>query len=160
VILEHVSGTWHGKLTVFLFVRHAGSTAGLAYAAQAVASLVVVVLVASCWRRRGAGPESSALFVLGLLAGALYVSDYDCVMVTLAAAWLWNRSSRAVQLALAAAVAMPLFAAVAANATHLALGMIVLWACFGTVAWQLLRAEKVPQASDGSPLRAGQVAAS
>lgn len=160
VILEHGSGTWHRMLSVFVFARHAGSSAGLAYSAQAVASLVAAALLVSCWWRRGAGRESSALLVLGLLAGALYVSDYDCVMVTLAAAWLWNRSSRAVQLALAAAVAMPLFAAVAANATHLALGMLVLWATFGLVAWQALKIEQAPQNPEGSPLPSPERAAS
>ncbi|MFL6733176.1 MAG: glycosyltransferase family 87 protein [Sphingomicrobium sp.] len=130
VILEHGSGTWHRMLSVFVFVRHAGSTAAIAYGAQAIASCIAAALVARIWRRHGPEPTSAAVLVLGLLASAIYVSDYDCVMVALAAAWHWPRASQSARFALAAAILLPLFAAVAANATHLALGMIVLWIAF------------------------------
>ena len=161
VILEHGSGTWHRMLSVFVFVRHAGSSAAMAYAGQAVASFIAAVLVVRCWWVRGSGPDSPGVLILGLLAGALYVSDYDCVMASLAAAWLWNRTSRAGRIALAAVVAMPLFAAVAANATHLALGMFVLWAAFGIVAWSALwPRSKTHDGTQGSPLRETQVLAS
>ena len=161
VILEHGSGTWHRMLSVFVFVRHAGSTAAVAYAVQAIASLAAAAMVARCWWVRRAGPEAYAVLTLGLLASALYVSDYDCVMASLAAAWLWNRSTQPVRIALAGVIAMPLFAAVAANATHLALGMFVLWAAFGMTAWAALqRGGTMLGDTQASPLRRDRVPAS
>jgi hypothetical protein len=133
----------------------------VAYGAQAVASLAAALIVARCWWVRRAGAEAYAVLILGLLASALYVSDYDCVMASLAAAWLWDRSSQSVRIALGAVVAMPLFAAVAANVTHLALGMFVLWGAFGMAAWSALqRGNDMLGDTQASPLRRDRVPAS
>ncbi|WP_114951526.1 glycosyltransferase family 87 protein [Sphingosinicella terrae] len=136
VILEAGSGTWHRMLSVFVLVRHAGAPLWIAYAAQAAASLAVAALVARLWHARPGEREAKAALVLGALAGSLYVSDYDCVMLTLAACWLWPQADERGRAAIAAAMVVPLLAAPLALSTGLALGAFALWA---PLVWLALR---------------------
>ena len=127
VILESGSGTWHRMLSVFVAVRHAGAPVLAAYAAQAVASAVVALLIVRQWRRDGPTDRSKAVLILGMLAGALYVSDYDLVMATLAAAWLWPKADGRGRLFLGLLIVLPILAASMATLTGLALGALFLW---------------------------------
>ncbi|CAM5379716.1 glycosyltransferase family 87 protein [Sphingobium scionense] len=127
VILEHGDGTWHRMLSIFVLVRHGGAPTPLAYAAQAIASLTVALLVLRVWYREGPTTRAKALLVLGVLAGSLYVSDYDCVMALLAALWLWPRATAEVRARMALLLAMPLFAAPLALMSGVALGALALW---------------------------------
>jgi hypothetical protein len=127
VILEGGSGTWHRMLSVFVAVRHAGASVGAAYVAQALASAVVAVLVVRTWWREGANERAKAVLVMGMLAGSLYVSDYDCVMVTLAACWLWPSADRCGRLFLGIGILAPLVTAAVATASGYALCAVALW---------------------------------
>jgi hypothetical protein len=127
VILEHGDGTWHRMLSIFVLVRHGGAPIPLAYAAQAIASLTVALLVLRVWHREGPTARAKALLVLGALGGSLYVSDYDCVMVLLAALWLWPQATAQLRGRMALLLAMPLFAAPLALMSGVALGALALW---------------------------------
>ena len=124
VILEDGAGVWHRMISVFVLVRHLGASVTIAYAAQAGASLVVAALVARAWYR--GTPGRTALLVTGVLAGSLYVSDYDCVMLAFPAAWLWRE--RALRGVAAIAALLPLTAAMLAMAAGTAMGAVLLWA--------------------------------
>ncbi len=127
VILEHGSGTWHRMMSLFVLVRHAGAPIGLAYGVQLAASAVVALLVAVTWHKGRGDDRSAALLVLGMLAGSLYVSDYDCVMLVLAACWLWPSATDWGRAWLALAIVAPLVTASLASASGLALGAVLLW---------------------------------
>lgn len=127
VILEDGSGTWHRMLSVFVFVRHAGAPVASAYIVQAVASAVVAALVAMAWHKGRGNEWSSAVLVLGMLAGSLYVSDYDCVMLVLAACWLWPIVDNRGRTTIALAMLAPLVTASLASESGLALCAILLW---------------------------------
>jgi hypothetical protein len=142
VILENGSGTWHRMISIFVLVRHAPAPVGLAYAAQAVASLICAAVVARTWYHGPVTDRSRAVLVLGVLAGSLYVSDYDCVMITLACAWLWSAVSGRGQLVLAAAFLAPLATAPLALAAHLALCAIPVWLAFLWAAGGAVRTQR------------------
>ncbi|SOB86651.1 Protein of unknown function [Sphingomonas guangdongensis] len=124
VILEDGTGVWHRMVSVFVLVRHGGGSVASAYAAQALVSIAVAALVALAWHRRVAAKE--CVLTLGLIAGSLYVSDYDCVLLAFSAAWLWSRG--AVQRGwVVLLAAIPLVAAPVALASGTALGAMLLW---------------------------------
>jgi len=127
VILEQGSGTWHRMLSLFVLVRHAGAPIGVAYGVQLVASVVVTLVVAKAWHKGRGDERSAAMLVLGMLAGSLYVSDYDCVMLVLAACWLWPGATAWGRGWLALAIVAPLLTASLATASGLALCAILLW---------------------------------
>ncbi|MCP1469955.1 hypothetical protein J3E64_001642 [Sphingobium sp. OAS761] len=127
VILEQGSGTWHRMLSVFVLVRHLGAPVAWAYAAQALASGAVAIMVARLWRSEGPTPRACAALATGVLAGSLYVSDYDCVMAGLAALWLWPAAGPDLRGRIALATLTPLVAAPAALASGIALGAGMLW---------------------------------
>lgn len=127
VILEDGVGTWHRMLSVFVAVRHLGAPVAVAYTAQAAASGAVALMVAQVWRREGASDQAKGVLVMGVLAGSLYVSDYDLVMAGLAALWLWRQAGRRLRLAIAAAILTPLLAAPVAMESGIALGALLLW---------------------------------
>lgn len=127
VILEDGAGTWHRMLSVFVAVRHLGGPLAVAYVAQAVASGAVALTVALVWRREGASDRAKAVLAMGVLAGSLYVSDYDLVMAGLAAVWLWTQAGAWLRLAIAAVIVTPLVTAPLAMASGVALGALLLW---------------------------------
>lgn len=127
VILEDGYGTWHRMLSVFVAVRHGGGSVATAYVAQAIASLLVALVVARRWWRHGASERSSAVLILGMLAGSLYVSDYDGVMAVFAVCWLWRDASQWGRAALAGLIVLPLVAASLAVASQFAIGALLLW---------------------------------
>lgn len=127
VILEHGDGTWHRMISIFVLVRHLGAPVMLAYGAQLAASAIVALLVVQQWRVAEPGPRANAMLIMGILAGSLYVSDYDGVMIGLAALWLWPESDGAMRRWTGLAILMPLFAAPLALASGIAIGALALW---------------------------------
>lgn len=127
VILEDGSGTWHRMVSLFILVRHLGAPLAFAYAVQLAASLGALFVVIRCWRREGPSSRAMALLVVATLVASPYVSDYDCVMLTLAAAWLWASADAEGRGRIALALVMPLFAASLASLTGIALGALALW---------------------------------
>ena len=130
VILEHGSGTWHRMISAFVLVRHLGLPVSIAYAAQAVVSMIVAWLVLVPWRAEGASPNSFAMLLLGVLLGSVYVSDYDCVLLGLVVAWSWPTLRTQGLWRAALAVLTPLFAAPLAVASGIAAGAFMLWPIF------------------------------
>lgn len=126
-ILEQGDGTWHRMISIFILVRHLGASVAAAYAAQLVASALVALLVVRIWRAEGASPRAMAMLVMGVLTGSLYVSDYDCVMAGLAALWLWREGDGALHARIGLAILTPLFVALAALGTGVAVGALTLW---------------------------------
>lgn len=127
VILEDGYGTWHRMLSVFVAVRHGGGSVAVAYGAQVMAGLVVAFIVSRRWRYHGANEKSAAILILAMLAGSLYVSDYDGVMAIFAVCWLWRSAAPWGRASLAGLVLLPLVAASLAVASQFAIGAILLW---------------------------------
>lgn len=128
VILEDGYGTWYRMISTFVLLRHLPAPLPIAYAGQALASLAVAVLVVRVWARRSlANGLRGPVLLVGLLTGSLYVSDYDCVLLALAAAWSWPTATPAGRMAIALATATPILTAGLAHATHVAVGALLLW---------------------------------
>jgi hypothetical protein len=125
VILEDGSGVWHRMISVFVLVRHSGGSVSLAYVVQIAASMIAATFVATAWYRGNAA--RAPLLIVGLLTGAVYVSDYDCVMLAFPAAWAWSRANQRQRIAIGMAALVPMVAAPVASATHFAFGAVILW---------------------------------
>lgn len=133
-ILEDGSGTWHRMISVFVLVRHLGAPLWVAYGAQAIVSSAVAWLVLTAWAR-GSALRSHFLMV-GMLAGSIYVSDYDCVMLAFPALALWQHASPAQRWPIVLAGMLPLVAAVLAVSTNVAIGAVMLWPLLAML-WQM-----------------------
>jgi hypothetical protein len=125
VILENGAFVWMRMISLFVLVRHMGAPLPIAYGAQAVASAIALLLVVVSWRR--AAVDRLPLLMIAMLASAIYVSDYDCVLLAYPAAMLWPAAKPGVRVLLGVAALMPLFAAGLALITGIALGALVLW---------------------------------
>lgn len=125
VILEDGTGTWHRMISVFVLVRHLGAPLAVAYAAQAVISIGVAWIVLSAWRRNSS--LRAHYLMMGMLAGSIYVSDYDCVMLAFPALAVWHLAPPSRRWPVVLAALLPLVAAVLAVSTHVAVGAIMLW---------------------------------
>jgi hypothetical protein len=127
VILEDGFGTWHRMLSVFVVVRHGGGTVAVAYVMQGLASLIIAAFLVRQWWRCGPSEQSFAILIMGMLAGSLYVSDYDCVMAIFPVCWRWRNAGPVERIALAGLIVLPLVAASLALATQFAVGAALLW---------------------------------
>lgn len=124
----------------FAAVRVLGGGVALAYAVQAVASLVALaVVVAFCWRRVGGVAETALVAAAAALASP-YVFDYDLTLLALPMGWVLLRAEadgaflpweRAV---LAAAFLLALLARPLAMKAGLPVGPLVIAALLAVVA--------------------------
>lgn len=127
VILEDGAGVWHRFVSVFVMARRLGAPVGLAYAAQTLTGIAVLIAVAMVWRRKEtpAGVKNANLLLATCLATP-YLQDYDLVFGTLAVVWLWQApvaaSPRALQVSCCLLLVLPLAAAALAHVTGLVLG--------------------------------------
>ena len=125
VILEDGTGTWHRMISIFVLVRHLGAPLWASYGAQAIVSLAVAGATLTAWHRGSAA--RGHYLIAAMIAGSIYVSDYDCVMIAFPAIYLWSRSNETQRLAVVVAALVPLIASVLAVATHWAAGALLLW---------------------------------
>ena len=88
VVLEQGAMGWEKMQTTFAALRMFGAGIETAYAAQALVSLGVAVVVVWIWRRPVAMPLKSAALVTGSLLATPYVFDYDFTLLALPIAWL------------------------------------------------------------------------
>jgi glycosyl transferase family 87 len=77
-------------VTPFGAARVLGGAPVLAYAVQALATLVAAVLVALVWRRRLSLPVRAAMLAAATLVAVPVALFYDLMLATLAAAWLYR----------------------------------------------------------------------
>lgn len=92
VILEAGSTGWHKITSVFSVVRMWGGTVALAYAAQAVLALCVMVASIWIWRSKAAHDLKAASLMVGSLLMTPYMLDYDMVVLAPALLFLIRNS--------------------------------------------------------------------
>ena len=79
---------FEGMANVFGGARALGADATLAYALQAVASIVAGVMVVAVWRARLSLPTRAAVLAAATVVAAPLVLLYDLMLVAVAAIWL------------------------------------------------------------------------
>lgn len=130
--IEDGAGVWHRTISLFVFARRLGADVPMAYAMQAAAALAAAAIVARAWLRDVPAPARYALLVLGTFLATPYLQDYDMVVGAFVAVWLMASSEaashvrRSALIACALIMIVPLFAAMLANTTGLALGALFL----------------------------------
>ena len=131
-ILEN-GGTWPYMPSVFIMVRHLPSSVGVAYAAQALVTLAVSVLVIRIWRQ----PDQSRaiknmVLVLCLLLASPYIQYYDLAIATFVPVWqlmelpAGDPRRPAVFLAAILLLAAPAMSPLLARSTGMAAGWLLL----------------------------------
>lgn len=88
VILEDGTGVSHRMVSVFVFARHFGASAGMSYAWQAVGALVAVVFIVRSWWRDEPAHIRNAILIIGTCLSTPYLQDYDLVLGAFVVAWL------------------------------------------------------------------------
>lgn len=136
VILEDGTGVWHRMVSVFVAARRLGAPVDVAYAMQALAAVFAAIAVALVWWRNASAHLRNAVLLLGTCLATPYLQDYDLVFGAIAVAWLWQepvddyRSERAVQIACALVLLLPLAAAALGRLTGLAVGPLLILPAF------------------------------
>jgi hypothetical protein len=132
-------GMWPRMPTVYLAARWLGAPNTLAQGAQIVSALLAASTVWLVWRRQAPlKVQGAALMIAGFLATP-YAWDYDMVMLSIAAVWLWTEASRTgwepwEKTALLLLVGAPLVTPLLALSAHLQLGPVILWLALALIA--------------------------
>ncbi len=87
-LMEVPSAYWARSQTVFLAVNYLGVGVAVAYAAQASATVLMVIATIVVWRGRASLAVKSAVLVVATFLATTYARDYDTVVLIFAAAWL------------------------------------------------------------------------
>jgi len=152
VILEDGTGVWHRMVSVFVAARRLGASVDVAYAVQALAGLFAAAAVAIVWWRDTPAHLRNAVLLLGTCLATPYLQDYDLVFGAFAVAWLWQepveagRSGRALQVACALVLLLPLTAAALGRLTGLAFGPLFILPAFVLALRSALAARKTDAA--------------
>jgi hypothetical protein len=151
VLLEGGDPGWEKIQTVFAWVRLWDGGIGIAYAAQAVATLVMAVALIWLWRRPVRFAWQAAALAIAVVAAAPFSLDYDMTILAVAIAYLtadgmqrgfvpWEKTT------LAALWLVPIAARSIAGTIHLPIGAITMLAAFAFI---IVRAPKAgPRAAD------------
>ncbi len=86
--LENGTGVWHLYTSVFAAVRHLPNSLPIAYAAQTIAALIALCVVARSWTLTAPQPTKNAVLIMGTFFATPYVQVYDLVVTALVPLWL------------------------------------------------------------------------
>lgn len=148
-LLEVGDSMWHRMPTLFAAVRLAGGGVTAAYCAQAGSALAATALMAGVWRSNASLAVKSVVLVTATFLATPYAWDYDTIALVLALAWFaaetgsggfrpWEKTI------LATAIAMPLIYSPLAQASHVQVGPLVLWALLLVMVRRALQQEQPP----------------
>jgi hypothetical protein len=136
VILEDGTGVWHRFVSVFVAARQLGASVEAAYVVQGAFALAACAAVAAVWFKGAPVGVRNAVLLLATCFATPYLQDYDMVFGALVVAWLWQLpaevypSERALQIASALFLILPLVEAALAHLTHLSYGPLFMLPLF------------------------------
>ncbi|MBL8573566.1 MAG: DUF2029 domain-containing protein [Hyphomicrobiaceae bacterium] len=138
VLLEQGGVGFHKIQSVFAAARALGLGVALAYLAQVLASLAVVITTIRLWRSSVDFDLKAAALLAGTLLATPFSLDYDLVLIAPAAAFLWRQMARTGALPferslLAVIFIAPLVARSVGALLPLPLGLFALVALFALV---------------------------
>ena len=138
VVLEHGDTGWHKIQSIFSWVRMWGGSIPLAYALQAIATLVVAGLLAWIWRSRVDFAFKAAALAIAAILATPYSLDYDLMVLAPAIAFMAAHGLRHgfapyERTMLAALWLVPLIARSFAQATLLPLGVPAMLLTFALI---------------------------
>jgi hypothetical protein len=135
-VLEDGSGVWHRMVSVFVAARRLNASVETAYAVQAISGVLAGIAVAIVWLRDTPAGIKNAVLLLGTCLATPYLQDYDLVFGAIVVAWLWLEpvdsypSERALQIACALLLLLPLLASGLGRITGLAFGPLFILPAF------------------------------
>lgn len=143
-LLEIGDTMWHRMPTVFAAVRLFGGDISIAYGMQAVSATLALLLIIQVWRSRATTAVKGCALVIGTFLVTPYAWDYDLVALTFVAAWLATEAAHSGGFrpwekgVLAFVIAMPMITLRLADASHVQIAPLVLWAMMVLVARRAL----------------------
>jgi arabinofuranan 3-O-arabinosyltransferase len=120
----------------FIAARSLGASVETAYLVQAGFGALACLAVAMVWFKDAPAGLKNAVLVLGTCLAAPYLQDYDLVFGAIVVAWLWQQpveaypSERALQIACALLLLLPLAAAALARLTGITFGPLFILPAF------------------------------
>lgn len=137
---------WHRVPTIFAATRALGGSAALSYALQLVSAVLAAAAVWHGWRRTADPELRGAILIFASLAATPYAWDYDLIMVSFAAAWLWTRGKRLgfvpyEKNAIALLYIATMIGGAAAWRLHIPLMQIAIWLSLGLALQQVYRVQ-------------------
>jgi arabinofuranan 3-O-arabinosyltransferase len=148
-------GMWPRMPSVYLMARWLGASSTLAYVAQFLSGAMAAILVWMMWRRPVSFKLRGAVVMIGAFLATPYAWDYDMVMLSIAAVWLWADASRTgwrpwEKTALLLLVAGPLVTPILAYSMHLQLGPAILWLAIWLAAVRICASAPIQQSICGT----------
>jgi arabinofuranan 3-O-arabinosyltransferase len=136
IILEDGTGVWHRFVSVFVAARQVGASVEAAYIIQGAFALATCAAVTAVWFKDAPAGICNAVLLLATCFATPYLQDYDLVFGALVVAWLWQQpvqvypSERALQVASALFLILPLVGAALAHITQLSYGPLFILPLF------------------------------
>ena len=115
-------------VAVFIAARSLGASVEAAYLVQAAVGALACLAVAMVWFKDSPAALKNAVLVLSTCLAVPYLQDYDLVFCAFVVVWLWQQpveayhSERALQIACALLLLLPLAAAALARFTGITFG--------------------------------------
>lgn len=127
-----ITAFWNRMPTIFAAARELGGGIGLSYALQLISAVLAAASVWHGWRRTSDPELRGAIFIFAALAATPYAWDYDLIMLTFAAVWLWTRGKREGFLpyeksAIALLFASTMIGAAVIRLLHIPMAQIAIW---------------------------------
>jgi hypothetical protein len=151
-ILEDGTGFWYIFISIFVTIRHLPAPVAVAYAVQAIVTVIALALVVRAWRSSAPQHAKNAVLVMAAFFATPYVQTYDLVVAMLVPLWLLqtapvNARQRTLQrLSFAILFVSPMFAFAFAKLTGFGIGCLLLIPALAVA---------VQACSGGARLRAG-----
>ena len=150
VVLEQGSTGFEKIQTVFAGLRLIGASVAMAYAGQAVATLLVVLAVAWLWHQRADFRLRAAALMVATMLTTPYALDYDMMVLGPALAFMvmhgLERGFAPFEKTLLALVwVVPLLARCLGMATHVPVGVLVMAGVFVVVMGRWVQGDGAPQ---------------
>jgi len=143
-LLEIGNSMWHRMPTMFSAARLMGGSISTAYGIQAVSAIIATLLIIMIWRSRATIAVKGSALVIATFLVTPYAWDYDLVALTFVATWLATEAARTgfhpwEKTALGFMIAIPLISLRLADASHVQIVPLTLWAVMGLIAHRALK---------------------
>ncbi|HXS07424.1 MAG TPA: glycosyltransferase family 87 protein [Rhizomicrobium sp.] len=130
--LENQPGMWPRMPSVYLAARWLGSSSLIAYGMQCASALAAGFVVFLLWRKTLPLKLKGSVLIVATFLATPYAWDYDMVMLSIAAVWLWRQAEASVwrpwqKTLLLLLILGPLLTPQIAYHTRLQLGPLMLW---------------------------------
>jgi len=131
----HAENFWHRTPAIFPALRLAGLSPLESYIAQALSSLLALLMTVKAWRGHASLEIKGAVLIIGTFLASPYAWDYDLIVLGFAIVWLWQDAERTgffpwEKMVLGLVFVVTLFSGPLGKSTHVQIGPLYFWVLF------------------------------